>query len=151
MYSAQLLKAAIHEAMINSFASGPLLYFPLGAQMASFAITEDFPQSESEFTNNRATLTVSGPTSGSYANHSTYASPVLQFTSHAIAQPDAAFLAEYIADWLLRVSRSDLPMQGQNIDWINVVRSPIPSRNSKNQLWLSSLDAQFHMHVSPNA
>jgi hypothetical protein len=31
------------------------------------------------------------------------------------------------------------------------VRSPIPSRNSKNQLWLSSFDAQFHMHVSPNA
>lgn len=152
MYSAQLLKAAVHDAMIRSFTNGSLLYFPMGIgdRTATFKITSTFPESEAVFTDNAATLTVSGPISGDYSNHSTYASPVLQFTSYAIAEPDAAFLAECVANWCLRLSNTDLSMQGQIVNWINIVRSPRPGRNSKNQLWFSSFDAQFHLHVLPD-
>jgi len=45
------------------------------------------------------------------------------------------------------LSATDLPMQGQQFNWVNIVRSPTPRRNSKNDLYYSSFDAQFALHV----
>jgi hypothetical protein len=94
-------------------------------------------------------MTVAGPISGAYPSNDTFASPVIQFTSYAIAQPDAQFLAEYVAEWCLRLKETDIRMQGQCLNWVNVVRTPTPKRNSKNDLYYSSFDVQFMLTV-PN-
>ena len=150
MYSPQILKASLHDALLNSFGSGPVQYYPLGttdAKRAAFAITAAHPLTNTDYSANQASLVIDGPISGQYPDTTTLARPVLQFTSYAAAAPDSAFLLEAIAQWLGLLSHKSMPMQGQCLNRVQQQSLIGPRFISKNNLWSSTLDAAFVLHV----
>lgn len=147
MFSGQLLKASLHEALTTAGGGGPVLYFPLSAEQAEFDITDTEPGSAADFTGNRARMLIDGPIGGSYPIESTYATMVIQFSAYGVSKPDCGFLAETVANWVGRLKRSDLPMQGQCLERANVTRFTGPVYVGKSDLNVASFDVMFHLQV----
>lgn len=162
MLSSQLLKARLYENLLTSspdyaeqVASGTPLtpkYYPLGVEelnsLTPFDVANQHPNSQADLTNNQARVIIDGPVGGRSPNNGTFAAPNIRFTVYAIAEADAQFLAEYLADWCQRLNRRNMPMQGQILLRANVMAVPSSSYSSKSQLFFATFTASFPLHVA---